>query len=117
MDGTRVDGPASLRKALLDRPEAFVGTMTEKLLMYAVGRETKYYDMPVVRAIMQRCRRRSLPVLRAGVGNCEERAVSDENEGSGPSADHGQESRLRGEGSCSLPKNICRGERFCAAWE
>jgi cytochrome c551/c552 len=53
VDGTRVDGPASLRKALLARPEAFVGTLTEKLLMYAVGRETKYYDMPVVRAVMQ----------------------------------------------------------------
>jgi hypothetical protein len=51
-DGTKLDGPASLRKALLNRPEAFVGTMTEKLLMYAIGRETKYYDMPVVRAIM-----------------------------------------------------------------
>jgi cytochrome c551/c552 len=52
VDGTPLDGPASLRKALLDRPEAFVGTLTEKLLMYGVGRETKYYDMPVVRAIM-----------------------------------------------------------------
>jgi hypothetical protein len=53
VDGTRVDGPASLRQALLNRPEAFVGAMTEKLLMYGVGRETKYYDMPVVRAIMR----------------------------------------------------------------
>jgi cytochrome c551/c552 len=53
VDGTRVDGPASLRKALLDRPEAFVGAMTDKLLMYAVGRETKYYDMPVVRSVMR----------------------------------------------------------------
>jgi hypothetical protein len=52
VDGTKVDGPASLRQALLNRPEAFVATMTEKLLMYAIGRETKYYDMPVVRAIM-----------------------------------------------------------------
>jgi hypothetical protein len=52
VDCTKVDGPASLRRALLDRPEAFVGTMTEKLLMYAIGRETRYYDMPVVRAIM-----------------------------------------------------------------
>src|SRR5579863_5510341 len=52
VDGTRVDGPSSLRQALLDRPQAFVGTMTEKLLMYALGRETKYYDMPVVRAVM-----------------------------------------------------------------
>jgi len=53
VDGTAIDGPASLRKALLDRPEAFVGAMTEKLLMYGVGRETKYYDMPVVRTIMR----------------------------------------------------------------
>jgi cytochrome c551/c552 len=52
VDGTPLDGPVSLRKALLARPEAFVGTMTEKLLMYGVGRETKYYDMPVVRSIM-----------------------------------------------------------------
>jgi hypothetical protein len=51
--GTRLDGPDSLRNALLDRPDAFVGTLTEKLLMYGVGRETKYYDMPVVRAIMR----------------------------------------------------------------
>ncbi len=27
--------------------------MTEKLLMYGVGRETKYYDMPVVRSVMR----------------------------------------------------------------
>jgi cytochrome c551/c552 len=53
VDGTPVDGPASLRQALLNRPEAFVGAMTEKLLMYGIGRETKYYDMPVVRAIMK----------------------------------------------------------------
>ena len=52
VDGTKLNGPASLRKALLDRPEAFVGNLTEKLLMYGVGRETKYYDMPVVRAVM-----------------------------------------------------------------
>ncbi|MGP0070604.1 MAG: DUF1592 domain-containing protein [Bryobacteraceae bacterium] len=52
VDGTKVDGPSSMRQALMDRPDAFVGTMTEKLLMYALGRETGYYDMPVVRAIM-----------------------------------------------------------------
>jgi hypothetical protein len=53
VDGTRVAGPAELRQALADRPQAFVGTLTEKLLMYGVGRETKYYDRPVVRAIMK----------------------------------------------------------------
>jgi cytochrome c551/c552 len=53
VDGTPLNGPASLRKALLDRSEAFVGAMTEKLLMYGVGRETRYYDMPVVRSVMR----------------------------------------------------------------
>ena len=53
VDGTPVDGPSSLRHALLNRPEAFVGAMTEKLLMYGLGRETKYYDMPVVRSVMR----------------------------------------------------------------
>jgi mono/diheme cytochrome c family protein len=51
VDGTAIDGPASLRKALLNRPEAFVTAMTEKLLMYGVGREIKFYDMPAVRAV------------------------------------------------------------------
>jgi hypothetical protein len=50
-DGTPVDGPVALRKALFARPEQFVRTMTEKLLTYALGRGLEYYDMPVVRAI------------------------------------------------------------------
>ena len=40
-----------MRNAILSRPDAFVQTMTEKLLMYAVGRAAHYYDMPAVRAI------------------------------------------------------------------
>jgi hypothetical protein len=51
-DGTKVDGPVALRQALLRRPEAFVGTMTEKLLTYALGRGLEYYDRPAVRAIV-----------------------------------------------------------------
>ncbi|HVH29320.1 MAG TPA: DUF1592 domain-containing protein [Vicinamibacterales bacterium] len=50
-DGTEVNGPISLRQALTRRPEQFVGTMTEKLLVYALGRGLEYYDMPVVRSI------------------------------------------------------------------
>jgi len=50
-DGTPVDGPVALRKALLKRPEQFVRTMTEKMLTYALGRGLEYYDMPVVRSI------------------------------------------------------------------
>jgi hypothetical protein len=51
-DGTRVDGPVALRKALLSRPENFVDTLTEKLLTYALGRSLTYSDMPVIRGIV-----------------------------------------------------------------
>ena len=51
VDGTKLDGPASLRRALLSRSDVFVRTMTEKLLTYGTGRALKYYDMPVVRSI------------------------------------------------------------------
>ena len=50
-DGTPVDGPVALRKALLKHPEQFVRTMTEKMLTYALGRGLESYDMPTVRSI------------------------------------------------------------------
>ncbi len=50
-DGTKVNGVVDLRRALLLHPERFVGTMTEKLMTYALGRGLEYYDMPVVRSI------------------------------------------------------------------
>jgi hypothetical protein len=51
VDGTAVDGAPSLRAALLAYPDAFSQTLTEKLLMYAVGRRAHHTDMPFVRAI------------------------------------------------------------------
>lgn len=52
-DGTAVDGPDDLRKALMARPTQFVQTMTEKFLMYALGRNLAPYDMPAVRKIVR----------------------------------------------------------------
>ena len=52
-DGTAFDGAAELRAALVARPERFVGTVTEKLLTYALGRGLDYYDMPAVRRIVR----------------------------------------------------------------
>ena len=52
-DGTRIDGVVSLREAILARPDLFAGTMTEKLLVYALGRGLDDHDMPVVRAILR----------------------------------------------------------------
>jgi hypothetical protein len=53
VDGTPVNSPADLRKALMKHPEQFVQTMTEKLMTYALGRSVEYYDMPTVRAIVR----------------------------------------------------------------
>ena len=50
-DGTVFEGPMGLRTLLLERRDQFVGTFTEKLLAYALGRGPEYYDRPTVRAI------------------------------------------------------------------
>jgi hypothetical protein len=52
-DGTKINGPDDLRKALLRRPEQFVQTFTEALLTYSMGRTREYYDMPTVRRIVR----------------------------------------------------------------
>ena len=52
-DGTKLDGPVSLRRALLTRSDAFVTTATEKLLTYSLGRALTYSDMPAVRGIVR----------------------------------------------------------------
>jgi hypothetical protein len=52
-DGEAVVGVAGLRAALLKRPEAFVETLTEKLMTYGLGRGLQYYDMPVIRGILR----------------------------------------------------------------
>jgi hypothetical protein len=54
LSGARpVDGPAALRTALLERDDQFVQALTEKLMMYAIGRELEHYDMPQVRAVVR----------------------------------------------------------------
>ena len=52
-DGTPVAGPVALRNAILARPDAFVQTLTEKLMMYALGRNVQYYDAPAIRRIVR----------------------------------------------------------------
>jgi hypothetical protein len=53
VDGTVLDGPASLRSALLRYSDQYVRVVTEKLLTYALGRGTDAADMPVVRSIVR----------------------------------------------------------------
>jgi hypothetical protein len=51
VDGTKLDGVASLREVLVRYSDQFVRVVTEKLLTYALGRGLEYYDRPAVRAI------------------------------------------------------------------
>ena len=76
-DGTKVDGVVALRNALVARSDIFVQTLTEKLMIYALGRGLQHYDMPVVRDIVRRRGEAGLPVLVARHGNRHEHAVSE----------------------------------------
>src|SRR5437773_9845851 len=54
--GATFQAVAGLKQALLNRPELFVTTVTEKLLTYALGRGIDYYDAPAIRAITREAR-------------------------------------------------------------
>jgi mono/diheme cytochrome c family protein len=53
-DGSKVDGPAALREVILSRPNAFATALTERMLIYALGRGLEPQDMPVVRRIVRK---------------------------------------------------------------
>jgi hypothetical protein len=52
-DGSQFTGVAGLERGLLNRPEIFVGTMTEKLMTYAIGRGVEHFDAPATRQIVR----------------------------------------------------------------
>jgi hypothetical protein len=52
-DGTRMEGPAGLRAALLKHQDMFLTGFTESLMTYALGRRIEYTDMPMIRAIVR----------------------------------------------------------------
>jgi Protein of unknown function (DUF1592)/Protein of unknown function (DUF1588)/Protein of unknown function (DUF1585)/Protein of unknown function (DUF1587)/Protein of unknown function (DUF1595)/Planctomycete cytochrome C len=53
VDGTKLDGVKGVREALLRYSPQFMRVVTEKLLIYALGRGTEYYDMPLIRSIVR----------------------------------------------------------------
>jgi mono/diheme cytochrome c family protein len=52
-DGTKFDGLSAFRTALVRQPDTFVTAVSEKLLIYALGRGLEYYDQPAVRKIVR----------------------------------------------------------------
>ena len=77
-DGSKFTGVAGLEQALLNRPELFVGTLTEKLLTFALGRGVEHFDAPAIRKIVRERRSTTTSLLVADRGNRQEHAVSDE---------------------------------------
>jgi hypothetical protein len=53
LDGTKVDGPAALRHALVAQKEQFVRAVAGKMLTYAIGRGLEYYDEPAIRGVVR----------------------------------------------------------------
>jgi hypothetical protein len=53
LDGSEVNGVAGIKQLLLRDPERFASAVTEKLLMYAAGRNVQYYDAPAIRKIVR----------------------------------------------------------------
>ena len=52
-DGTRFDGVAGLRQAILATPDAFLIALVEKLMTYALGRGIEWYDAPAIRSVVR----------------------------------------------------------------
>jgi hypothetical protein len=52
-DGTKLEGPAGLRAAILKHQDVLLQTFTENLMTYALGRRVEYSDMPTVRRIVR----------------------------------------------------------------
>jgi hypothetical protein len=50
-DGTKLDGPVSLRNAILSHSDAFISAFTESMVAYGLGRVIDYRDMPFVRGV------------------------------------------------------------------
>ncbi len=76
----QVDGVVALREALAEASRCVLRTLTEKLMIYALGRGLQHYDMPVVRGIVAKAQREEQPVLGIRDGHREERAVPDASE-------------------------------------
>ena len=75
--GRKIDGFTGLRAMLLDRPEGFVGTLTEKLMAYGLGRRIEYFDKPAVRKIVRDASTHQYPLVGTDCGNCRKSGVSD----------------------------------------
>jgi hypothetical protein len=71
--GLSVNGPIELRRALFSSPDLFVRALTERLMMYALGRELEHFDMPQLRAVVSQAAKEDyrLQAIVLGIVNSE----------------------------------------------
>ncbi len=81
-DGTALEGPIDLQRALLNYSDAIITNFTKNLMAYALGRRIEYTDMPVVRAIVADARQRDnrmssfiLGIIRSPAFHTNDRAL------------------------------------------
>ena len=58
-DGTDINGPVSLRQALVNHSDSVIRNFTENLMSYALGRRIEYYDQPAIRVITKKAAQNS----------------------------------------------------------
>ncbi|WP_213804178.1 DUF1592 domain-containing protein [Granulicella sp. dw_53] len=85
-DGSKLDGPVALRRALLSHSDAFLRTFTENLLVYGLGRVPDYRDQPLVRSIIDRSRKNNYRFSDIVSGIVESSAFQERDENTNPPA-------------------------------
>ena len=76
-DGTIVKDVNDVRNVLVSRPDLFVQTLTENLMTYALGRSVQYYDMPLIRQLVQDAAEDNYRFSTHGAGNHQHARVPD----------------------------------------
>ena len=90
-DGVKLNGPSSLRQALLTHSDSFIGTFTENLLAYGLGRVIDHNDMPTVRAIARDAARNNNHFSSFILGTVKTHAVPDAAGGRCRARGHGRD--------------------------
>jgi hypothetical protein len=73
-DGTKINGAADLRAAILSRSDVVLTHFTEMLMAYAIGRRVEYFDMPTIRRIVREAARNDYRVSSVILGVAESAA-------------------------------------------
>ena len=115
VDGTKVDGVASLRDVLVRRSDQFVRVVTEKLLTYALGRGVEYQDMPLVRSIVRDSAGSNYKFSSLVLGIVKSPAFQMNMKAAASGQDQRRSSLDEETPSCSSPKSTFPAGRFCAA--